>query len=165
MKHIDSGQGWHVELYQLGRPKSLQTICYVQGHFIGLYSLSLPWYFFPSLFLLLSIFVLHISTSFQKWGVYFSCLFAFVLGIVICFGLWSMRRGKRVQFLSLDLKRPGVFPFTLFYSCHSLENSFPWVSLTPSVWAQNELMWIRTASSDYSPKVAAQCRVAATQNT
>lgn len=67
----------------------------------------------------------------KKWGVYFSCLFAFVLGIVICFGLWSMRRGKRVPFLSLDRKKPGVFPFTLFYSCHFLENSFPWVSLTP----------------------------------
>ena len=101
----------------------------------------------------------------KKWAVYFSCLFAFVLGIVTCLGLWNMGRGERVTFLSLDLKRPGVFPLTFFYSCHFHENRFPWVSLTPSVCAQNELMWIRTASRDYSPKVAAQCRVTATQKT
>lgn len=165
MKQIDSGQGWHVRLCQLGLPKSLQPICYVQGHFIG--SILCPFLaiFFPLSFLFFPFLYCIYPLLSKKWAVYFSCLFAFVLGIVTCFGLWNMGRGERVTFLSLDLKRPGVFPLIFFYSCHFHENSFPWVSLTPSVCAQNELMWIRTASRDYSPKVAAQCRVAATQKT
>ena len=56
---------------------------------------------------------------------YFSLLLAFILGVMTCFGLWSVEGGDRVPFLSLDLERPDVFPLTLLYPWHLPEKGFP----------------------------------------